>query len=997
MPLDKNLIPISFAQGIDQRTDPKQVVAGKLSVLENGTFNELMELRKRNGFDPISSTIITGGSISTGTGVYAYEDELLRSTGSQLYAYSPEYSTNVTKGTYVTNDVTFNSVSTDVKDEYGAQLAYHTAGYKLVTWRSEREYQSSGKSNYKILDATDGTTIVEGLLDIGYIGSNIHPVALGNYFVIFANNAAGNIQYQSINVVSGLNTISSPTAFATSTGAYGGVQDAFVNNNVAYVLYASAAANSLSAITLSSTLVAGTPVVITGTDLTPYASGAADASGNIWIAFWDDTNNKVQYTIRNSTLASQVLARTDVKTGGISTGLTLVCDGTNAHLFFDWNTTTLGIYYALLPLAGSPAAATQITNQTATLAGKAILRSGVPYVLAHYDLYVALAGAGFNTATSLQPTDFLINNTAKVAAKILPSKAYHGLQYGVGTTDYYGNSLTNILLTSSNKYEFATGFITNGLPNYTDASGVTYQRSELGLTSIGISGVEFDVPSTSTSLANTLNLSGGFVSSYDGSIVAEQGFHLYPENVDVNVGGSGSADLPAGTYLVSVVWAWIDEKGQIQRSAPSIAQSVTIMAGQYIAATVKPLTFTSKTAANTPVSIELYATQANGTVLFFMNYSNISTVVYNDPLAATQVFEIYQVAQYTERLLYTTGGVVENIAAPATKLMTSYKNRLITVPSESPLTWWYSKQVIPGQPVEFSDLFVNNIDQRGGNISAIGAMDDKIIFFKPSSIFYVAGDGPADTGVNNTFTEAQLVTSDTGCTEHKSVVTTPEGLMYKSAKGIYLLRRDLGVEFIGSDVVDYNSSEVTSAQLLAKTNRVIFTLDSGVFLAYDYYVKQWSVYTPLSAVDSCIHNQNLYFIGSDGVVHAQTTGHTDNGEFIRMKIVTSWLSFAKLQGFQRVYKFLILGEYESPHTLNVSLAYEFDDTNTQQVDIPVLTEVTPYQFRVFPQIQKCETMRITIQDSQDSAMGEGYAISALMLEVGAKQGTYKLPASRSYG
>ena len=39
MALERQLIPIPLAGGIDNKTDDKQVPIGKLSVLENGVFS----------------------------------------------------------------------------------------------------------------------------------------------------------------------------------------------------------------------------------------------------------------------------------------------------------------------------------------------------------------------------------------------------------------------------------------------------------------------------------------------------------------------------------------------------------------------------------------------------------------------------------------------------------------------------------------------------------------------------------------------------------------------------------------------------------------------------------------------------------------------------------------------------------------------------------------------------------------------------------------------
>ena len=137
---------------------------------------------------------------------------------------------------------------------------------------------------------------------------------------------------------------------------------------------------------------------------------------------------------------------------------------------------------------------------------------------------------------------------------------------------------------------------------------------------------------------------------------------------------------------------------------------------------------------------------------------------------------------------------------------------------------------------------------------------------------------------------------------------------------------------------------------------------------------------------------------STGTILKEATGvYTDNGAFIQLSLTTSWLSFAGLQGYERFYDMLLLGDYKSPHTLNVQFAYDFNNTTTQTVQIPVTSDPGVYQYRIFPINQKCEAFQITIFDTQDSSFGEGFDISALIMRVGIKAGTNKMAASKAYG
>ena len=109
------------------------------------------------------------------------------------------------------------------------------------------------------------------------------------------------------------------------------------------------------------------------------------------------------------------------------------------------------------------------------------------------------------------------------------------------------------------------------------------------------------------------------------------------------------------------------------------------------------------------------------------------------------------------------------------------------------------------------------------------------------------------------------------------------------------------------------------------------------------------------------------------------------------------MTLAGVQGFQRVYKLLILGEYKSPHTLAINIYQDFSSTPTQTVSIPVLSDPGVYQHRVFIKQQKCESIKIDIQETPSATLGEGCQISNLAFEVGIKKGLNKIPAAKSYG
>jgi hypothetical protein len=401
-----------------------------------------------------------------------------------------------------------------------------------------------------------------------------------------------------------------------------------------------------------------------------------------------------------------------------------------------------------------------------------------------------------------------------------------------------------------------------------------------------------------------------------------------------------------------------------------------------------------------PAQIVLYRTAANGTVFYRLNPPTQPLI--NDPTVDSLTYFdlIGDGVLIGNAQLYTTGGEVENIGAPAFEYLADYKNRLLGIPSENTTSFWFSKQVIPGSPVEFSDVFVWNVTQKGGKLTALAQMDDKLILLKSSIILAMAGDGPSSNSQNDDFTEAQLICADVGCTDPKSVILTPNGLMFKGLKGFYLLDRSLQTHYIGAAVEAFNGASVTSAQLIPQTTQIRFSLagTDKYALVYDYFVNEWSIFTNHSVADACTYKDLYTYLSPDGKVMQETPGQfTDNGSFVPLSLTTSWISMAGLQGFQRIWRFLVLGEYKSPHSLNVGIAYDFDSAITQTDSVLVASSPGVYQYRIHLARQKCEAIQISLSDSQSTPFGEGLSLTALGLEVGIKRGLNKLGSSKSSG
>jgi hypothetical protein len=286
---------------------------------------------------------------------------------------------------------------------------------------------------------------------------------------------------------------------------------------------------------------------------------------------------------------------------------------------------------------------------------------------------------------------------------------------------------------------------------------------------------------------------------------------------------------------------------------------------------------------------------------------------------------------------------------------------------------------------------------------ALASMDSNLIILKQKALYTLSGEGPDNLGLQNDYRQPNLITSDVGCTDPNSVVSTPMGLMFKSDKGIYLLTRNFELRYVGAPVEGYNSSAITSATLMADLNEVRFTTATGTCLVYDYFQNRWSTHENLRAVDAMIYDGKFTYLRSDATFMAQSTEFSDNGDYVPMALESAWIQLGGIQGYQRFYKMFILGNYLNAHKLRISFAYDFNDTFVDDVIVDCTTLYdngtygdgdygdgiyggpgNVYQMEVRPKRQKCESFRFKVETIRDGVNGADCTISNFMLVIGSK-------------
>lgn len=539
----------------------------------------------------------------------------------------------------------------------------------------------------------------------------------------------------------------------------------------------------------------------------------------------------------------------------------------------------------------------------------------------------------------------------------------------------------------------------------------------------------------STVISQVLNLTGDFACTPVLNILHIQNTY-FGATVPPAAISAGIGNIAAGNYNYVAIWKYIDNKGRIHRSTTSVPANIVLTGqDQSVSITVPILDLTNKK----NVILEVYRTENLGSLFrrvtstIFPTFNIVSeNYLYKN---VTFIDTLSDADMLSNELLYTTGDVLDNMSPPACSLITLYDQRLWIAGQEDKNLLSFTKTIDPLDQDGiggFNDALSIALTEEGGDISAIIRMDGNLIIFKERAIYFISGTGPSNANDANNYNPPQKISSDVGCDNPNSVVEMPTGIMFHTTKGIYKLDRGMNVTYIGNAVEEHNTSTISSAILAAGKNQVRFTTEDRDCLVYDYVYDQWTIFTNYTSTDADLLNGQYVVLSKNGQVRRENETFIDDGiSPIKLAFETGNLNLANVQGYQRFKRLLILGEFKGGHRLRVSFAYNFSPTFTETTTFDLNTSTTdpategvykdyafgslspygssdgyvfggayrPYQFRVFPTLQKCTSFRIRIEDDQvgSLAINEGWSISNLNVVVGIKGTAARIPADRSQG
>lgn len=1000
MALQKGIIPVGY-QGLQGIIDDKTAPIGTYVTVDNLIMSTNHELIKREGMANIGATTFPSNIYS----MYSFNNELGVITDSALWSYSPALDKFRNMGSVSAPIVTAQPIIANTYTQTVVDGDNTATGIQAVVWEDSR-----GGVYATVKDLASNSYLVDDT-QISATGVRPKVVAIDKYVLVFfvESTTLKVARYDIIN-----NTISSASTISSTLNTnlnYDvlGINNGFLPPFVAVVVGETTPRIRLYGWNVRKNIMASLadgifdPTVLTSTNVENAMTALTIATNPLqgyFVIGWYNGSDKIvriqAFTLGGVSInSSNIAVGTATTDAGYSIGIS-IDSSNNGIVVYSSKATNSTVFQAGVTNFISTTTPT-ISSGSAYYYNTGLVSKPFLYNSKHY--YTV----GYDS--SLQGTYFLVRDDGLISARFMTQVA--------GGNPAKSNSLTKFAVNVNKENTYTSPILR--VTKIQASSGGYNSTTSIYSEQIFFTPYNID----NKSVGRVLNVAGGFTKNYDGNEnVTEQGFHLYPEIVSTNATGVGV--IPAGSYSYKAHWEWTDNNGQIVRSQTSTPIAVTVGATTHnVVLTFKNLPFTARqnrfSYVRTPPVLAVYRTAVNGTTYFRLN-QNVNEYVYNDTTSSTVTYTDNKLDAdiISNSVLYTTGGVFDNVATPSNNLLTLLKNRIIIAGLDTdPNVIYFSKEKESGVGVEFSNELSLTIDNLGGDITALAAMDDKILIFKKSLVYFVSGQGTDKLG-NGQFTVPQLVSSDTGCNNPQSIVLMSDGIMFQSPKGIYLIDRQLNVTYIGNPIKEYEIYTITSAANLPDQNRVHLTTAEGYTLVYHTFFKSWTTFSNLKFKAS-ISNQSVWYGAGDTGVYKAVPGQTydDGNAAIISTLKTSWISIAGIEGFQRIYSILFLGDNQlQTDTLKMNLYYDFKTYSRQSLTItPANNETTtvygsdspygtgtPYggsndqtaQYMARPLQQKCTAIQIEIKDDFPSGnRPAGFKFSELMLVVGVKQGYNK--------
>jgi hypothetical protein len=963
--------------GLNTRKDDKFLLPGEVKNLENGVYRKEGRIDKKLGFANLTKNIFGGGTLSEAKGVYTLGDELLCEADGHIYSYSENSSAWIDKGQFIRTSTETQSIMRNNAEQYDYQFA--TIGnVRIHVWYDTR-------LKYSIQDIETGTYYVyDTTLTSATNQARPRVIASGTDFHIFCWSGSSGLRYLKISATTPT-TLPADILFLGGLLANPGLKFDVTNIGSTFFLsYHNSSGNITTNrydnadFTVAAATNTYTPGVAVGTDArsSMYVT-TSTVSGTSYVhTAWQDTNERTHVRILDTSF-NVIMADDDFTAEFYAPLITAVQESSASHTltwfasppanaststhFDQVHTGTMGTSGMITDMSFLNPRNMRLVTQ----AFKVDDISCVGVVLTQVDQRcIFFVDSDFNIITKIAAGEA---GTAENSRRVIP-------------VEVSGSTVT-------------VGF--NQLGQYKVEDNVGSSVEGLGLATINFG--ESNSCSV-TKVNDALYFASGVLKVYDGVSVFDDNFAYYPDVISDDHLSGNPGNVEAGTYQYTATYEWLDNKGNLHRSAPALPYEITTAGSLTIIVDVSILSLSDKiNQGRSQVKVVLWRTDETGAGPFYR-----VTDRDNDPDTINFVMRLtdnYSNTTITaNEILYTQGGVLENIQAPASTSVTNHKNHLVITGLEDGEVLRSTKPAERHTAPGFNEALETRTSSEGGRNIAVASMDDKLVIFKESATYFCVGDGPDPFGAGM-FTSPQLISDTIGCPYKNSIVLTTDGLMFQSSQGIYLLSR--GLELIPMDAPDdYVDSEIVNVVKIKDQNEVRFCQASGSILVYNWDFKRWSLFPDKSCVGSTIwQDKHVIVTSAAQVSYEDSSTYLDNSVFVPMEITTGWIQLDEIAGLQRIYKVQVVGEYLTPHKLTVDISYDQDDSTVETHQLAVSADPKEYIYEFRPRRQKCSSIQFTLRDvvpTSGTGTGQALSISGLRLIVGVKSRLSNVPNTRRF-
>lgn len=1021
----------AFRFGLQEGIDPRQVPPGTLVTAENARWTKSGRIEKRNGTIGLPSAVLGGGGLSGCKRLLTRGTELALTDGANLYSFNTAVY-RWRKVDQVPNvGLTWTNLVDTNKGVSASDLAVSATGVRVYAWvTGDASFGSMTTGDLFVASmASDGAL----LTPVTQIGTSANPsfgvrvVAIGaNAFVIARVGA--NITVASVDLTTGI--VNAQQSLRTDASAQG--FDACTIGNNLVICYENAA-HTLKLYSYSyaapATYTQQAGGGITGETGSGFQAISIDGAvgGGIFVAYARVSIGDMRVAQANDSTLAQTVAPVTVSSTAQPTNCGVVrVSSSSCIVAGSFQVSPGGRVESYLVTGGLVDSASERGTCGSRMVSRPFMLDGRFYmVLVDYPTSAVTGGAPF-TGTNTALVEIEATTKGSVGSYV-PHRYVGKIDELLGGQATLG-VLTGVAKVSATEALLPVPFLA--------AVPTTVSNWRCGLRAVSVTVGASTPPDLwrSVTYGQETYVAGSVLSTYDGQLCFDYGFARAPYLYSVFATTGGS--IAAGNYIWTVLAEYRSAAGVLHRSMTSVSPPTAVAAtGKAFVNSVHPTLQSKEDLANggltsnaSPISIVTYRSTMNGTSLHRETYEPLYNVTLEDPLVQTTVFTDTNtdsniggnVDLATRPLLYTTGGILDDEQPPAVTTMVLHKSRLWCVDG-SRRQIWFSKSFLDdyGTAPGFSADFRIQFDTP---ITALATMDDKLVVFGAEQIWYVVGDGPAPNGDGNDLSSPIVVQSDVGCINPRSVVSTPDGVMFQSRRGIYLLTRGLELVWVGRAVKDQLAvyPNITSAVLVAERNEIRFTTNdiwatAGIVLVFNYVEKQWSTakYTGGGAgqgtpiADAVMWNGAWTFATPDGYVYCENANTwLDDGAWVTMTLETAWISAAGPLAYHSVNSFQAEGVSNSSHELTISV---FTDGVTNiarqaksfQAGTPAVKVGPLEQFEItIGPWRRCQHIRFRVQDGAPGAdpstygTGQGPAFDTMGIEFRVLRGFAVNPATK---